>query len=147
MGKIYDLANLHKAQYPGSICWRLKKHCKITEKHINPDEEVIYAFGGQKNDRFYDIFTSCVFVLTNKRILIGQKRVLWGYFLSSITPDMFNDLQIYNGLFFGKITIDTIKEEVVISNLSKKSLPDIETNISEYMMEAKKEYSKLYEKK
>ena len=140
MGKIYDLAKLQKAQYPGSVCWRLKKHAEIIEKHLNPGEKPLYVFCGQKNDRFYDVFTSCVVTLTNRRILIGQKRVLWGYFLSAITPDLYNDMQIYQGLIWGKVTIDTIKEEVVISNLSKKSLPNIETNISEFMMEAKKKY-------
>ena len=78
--------------------------------------------------------------MTNKRILIGQKRILWGYLLSSITPDLYNDMQVFEGLIWGKVTIDTIKEVVVISNLDKNSLPEIETHISEYMMDAKKHY-------
>jgi hypothetical protein len=137
MGKIYDLAKLQKAQYNGSVCWRMAKHAEIVENHLNPGEEPIYVFCGQKNDRFYDIFTSCVVVLTNRRILIGQKRLLWGYFLSAITPDLYNDMEVYSGLIWGKITIDTIKEEIIITNLDKRSLPEIETNISEFMMNAK----------
>ena len=46
------------------------------------------------------------------------------------------------GIIWGKITIDTVKEEVIITNLSKKSLPEIETSISEFMMEEKKKYGK-----
>lgn len=107
---------------------------------MNPGEEPIFVFMGQKNNTFYEIFTSCVVVLTNKRLLIGQKRVVWGYFLSSITPDMYNDLQVYQGLIFGKVTIDTVKEEVVISNLPKSGLDEIETNVSEFMMQEKKLY-------
>ncbi len=140
MGKVYDLARLQKTQYPGTVAWRLKKHCEIIEKHLNPGEEPKYVFCGQKNDLWYDVTTSCVIALTDRRILIGQKRVLWGYCLSTITPDLYNDMQIYQGLFFGKIIIDTVKEEIVITNLSKKALPEIETNISEFMMEAKKKY-------
>ena len=142
MGNVFDLARLQRAKHPGTICWRLKKHCDIIEKHLNPGEEPIYVFCGQKNDRFYDIFTSCVVVLTNRRILIGQKRVLWGYFLNAITPDLYNDMQVYQGLIWGKVTIDTIKEYIVITNLAKGSLPEIETNISEFMMDAKQKYQR-----
>ena len=140
MSKIYEMAMDYMNKYPWTVAWRIRKHCEVVERHLNPDEEPIYVFAGQKNDSFADIFTTCVIVLTNKRILIGQKRVVWGYFLSSITPDLYNDMEVYEGLIWGKVTIDTIKELVIITNLDKKSLPEIETNISEYMMEAKKQY-------
>lgn len=141
MGAVYDLARLFKKKYPATVSWwRLRKHADIIERHLNPGERVIYAFVGQKNESPFDFFSTCVVTLTNKRLLIGQKRVVFGYFLNSITPDLFNDLQVYQGIIWGKITIDTLKEVVIISNLSKKSLPEIETNISEYMMEEKKKY-------
>jgi len=125
------------------ISFRLKQHAFIIEKHLNPGEEVIFAFPGQKNAEFYNFFTSCVVVLTNKRLLIGQKRVLWGYFLRSITPDLYNDLFVYRGLLWGKIVIDTVKEEVIITNLTKKGLTDIETNITEFMMREKQKYGSM----
>ncbi|MCI8467812.1 MAG: hypothetical protein HFI08_06490 [Bacilli bacterium] len=140
MGAVYDHAKLFKSKYPSTIGWRLKKHAKVIEKHLNPGETIKYAFVGQKNDLFYDIFGTCIVALTNKRILIGQKRVVFGYFLSSITPDLFNDMEVYQGLLWGKVTIDTVKEVVIISNLDKKCLPEIETNITEFMMEEKKKY-------
>ena len=59
---------------------------------------------------------------------------------TQITPDLYNDMRIYRGLLFGKITIDTVKEVVTISNLSKSSLDDIETNISQFMMKEKLKY-------
>lgn len=142
MGEVYNKALEFKRKHRGGVVWNLKEHCKVVEKHLNPGEEVRFAFAGQKNENFYDIFQTCVVVLTNKRILIGQKRVVWGYFLSSITPDLYNDLLVYQGLIWGKITIDTIKEEVTISNLPKSGLDDIETEISEMMMEEKKKYAK-----
>ncbi len=128
---------------PGSVAWRINQHCKVVEKHLNNNEKVLFAFVGQKNDRFYDIFTSCVVVLTNKRIIVGQKRVVFGYFLKSITPDLFNDLHVYSGLIWGKVTIDTLKEVVTVSNVSKLGLDDIETNISQHMMVAKRNNRKL----
>ena len=91
---------------------------------------------------FYDIISTHVFVITNKRLIIATKRVLFGYFLYSITPDMFNDLTVYSGLIWGKVQIDTIKEVVFISNLSKKSLDEIETSVTEYMMKEKKKYAR-----
>ena len=129
-----------KKKYPGTVAWRLYQNASVVEEHLNPDEEVIYAFAGQKNDSFLDFFTTAVVVLTNKRILIGQKRVLFGYSLNSITPDLFNDMQIFRGLLWGKVTIDTVKETVILTNLDKESLIEIETTITEFMMEEKKKY-------
>ena len=143
MGQVYDKALEFKRKHPGGIVWNLKDHCAVVEKHLNPGEEVVFAFAGQKNDKFYELFQTCVVVLTNKRILIGQKRVVWGYFLSSITPDLYNDLLVYQGLIWGQIKIDTIKEEVTISNLPKSGLDEIETNITEMMMEEKQKYGSI----
>ena len=53
---------------------------------------------------------------------------------------MYNDLKIYEGLFWGKVKLDTIKELIIISNLDKKALDEIETNVSELMMKEKKKY-------
>lgn len=142
MGEVYKKALEFKRKHRGGVVWNLKEHCNVVEKHLNPGEEVRFVFAGQKNEKFYELFQTCVVVLTNKRILIGQKRVVWGYFLSSITPDLYNDLLVYQGLIWGKIKIDTIKEEVTISNLPKSGLDDIETEISEMMMEEKKKYGK-----
>ena len=148
MGKVYEQAKMFKKKYPHTITWfRLKKHAAIIEKHLNPGEEPIYSFPGQRNDNMLDIVATCVVCLTNERILIGQDYLLVGYSLSSITPDLFNDMQVYEGLLFGKIVIDTIKEEVYITNLDKRSLPEVETAISSFMMEEKKKYGVLNKSK
>lgn len=136
----YNKAMEYKNNYPGNVAWRIKKHASVIERHLNPNEEVLYAFVGQKNHKFNELFNSCVVAVTSKRMLIGQKRVVWGYFLTSVTPDLYNDLKVYQGLFWGRIIIDTVKEKIIISNLSKKGLDDVETNISEYMMKAKRLY-------
>lgn len=135
--EVYKKVKEFKKKYPMTIVWRLKKHCDIIEKHLNEGEKVLYAFPGQKNDKWYDIITTHVFVITNKRLMYATKRVVFGYFLYSITPDMFNDLRIYSGFLFGNVEIDTVKEVVYISNLDKNSLDEIETNFTEYILKEK----------
>ena len=53
---------------------------------------------------------------------------------------MFNDLTVRKGLIWGSVVIDTLKEVVLLSDIDPKALPEIETMISEYMMEEKKKY-------
>ena len=146
MGIVYQKALEFKQKYPMTIGWRLKQHSHIIELHLNPDETVLYSFIAQKNDNPLDIITTSVVALTNKRILIGQKRLLFGYFFKAITPDMFNDLTVKMGIIWGKIYIDTIKEFVVLSNIQRDALPEIETAITSYMMEEKKKYGKAVNK-
>ncbi|MDD2469541.1 MAG: PH domain-containing protein [Bacilli bacterium] len=129
-----------KTKYPLTIGWRLSSHCRVIESHINPDEKVLYAFVAQKNESALDILNTCVVALTDKRLLIGHKRLLFGYFFYSITPDMFNDLQVKMGIIWGKVYIDTIRELVILSNISRRALIEIETKVSAYMMEQKKLY-------
>lgn len=135
---VYQKVKEFKNKYPMTISWRIKKHCKVIDTHLNPDEVVNYAFAAQKNDNPFDIITTYVVALTNKRILLGQKRLLFGYFFKAITPDMFNDITVSMGLIWGKVHIDTVKEIVHLSNIQKEALDDIETAVTEYMMEEKK---------
>lgn len=127
-------------KHRGTIAFRLKKHCEILEKHINPDETVRYIFTGQKNNKSISIPNTFVMALTDKRLLFARKRLMFGYFFYAITPDMFNDLKVKSGIVWGRIEIDTVKEFVVISNISKDALDEIETKITQYMLEEKKKY-------
>ena len=127
-----------KSKYAMTVAWRLNKNASVIEKHLNPDEKVLYVFTAQKNDNPFDIMSTAVIALTDKRLLIGRKRVVFGYFLDAITPDMFNDLKVLSGVIWGKIHIDTINEYITLSNIDKKALPEIETMISSYMMQEKK---------
>lgn len=138
---VYQRLQNFKKKYPMTISWRLKQHAKIIEKHLNPGEEVLYAFAAQKNDNPLDFTSTYAVVLTNKRIMMGEKRLLFGYFFTTITPDLFNDLKIKMGLIWGKIEIDTVKEFVTFSNIDRNALPEIETIISEYMMNEKRKIS------
>ena len=127
---VYNKVKEFKRKYPRTIAWRLKKNSKVVQMHLNPGERVLYAFCGQKNDNPLDIITTCVIAVTNKRLVIGQKRVVFGYFYYSITPDLYNDLQVRNGLIWGDVIIDTVKEKVHLSNIDPKGLIEIETVIT-----------------
>ena len=137
MGSVYEQVRAFKNKYPMTVGWRLKQNSEVIEKHLNPGEKVLYAFVAQKNDNPLDIISTAVVALTNERILIGRKRVVMGYFLDSITPDMFNDLKISSGIIWGKVYIDYVKEFVTLSNIDKRALPEIETMITDYMMKEK----------
>lgn len=139
---IYNRAYNFKKKYSMTVAFRLKKHAEVIQNILDNDEKVLYAFCGQKNNDHTVWFSSCVIALTNKRILIGQKRVLWGYFITSITPEMFNDLKVSASLLWGMVTIDTAKEKVFISNLDKKSLDEVETAVNRIMRENKQEFFK-----
>ena len=139
MESVYSQVMTFKKKYPMTITHhRLKKHAEIIEKHLNPGEIVTYAFAAQKNVKTLDFFETCVVAITNERLLIGQKRVMFGYFLNSVTPELYNDMQVHSNIFWGGITIDTVKEKVELSNIDKRALPEIETSISSFMMSAKK---------
>lgn len=141
MGIVYDKLKEFKNKYPTTIAWRIKSHAKVIEKHLNPGEEVTFAFPAQKGLSSIDIFSTFVVVLTNKRILLAQKRLLFGYTYLAITPDMFNDLTVSTGIIWGRLYIDTVKETVMLSNISKGAMDDIETQITEYMMTEKQKYN------
>ena len=136
----YEAVKSFKKKFAGTVAWRIFQNANVVDVHVNPDEKILYAFAGQKNDSPLDFFQTAAVAITNQRILIGQKRILFGYSLSSITPDLYNDMQIYEGIIWGKIIIDTVKEVITISNLSKEALIEIETEISSFMMTAKQKY-------
>lgn len=135
---VYEKLVEFRRRYPLTLGWRLKKHAKIVETHLNPGEEVLYAFAAQKNDNPLDIMSTFAIVLTNRRIVLARKRLFFGYLFTAITPDLFNDLKVTKGIVWGRIYIDTVKEFVPISNIDPKALPAIETKITEFMMNEKR---------
>ena len=136
--RTYRLVCRFKRKYPMTIAHFLKRHSKVAESIVDPDEKILYAFCGQKNDAYSVLFDTCVVIVTSKRLVIGQKRLLWGYQITTVTPELFNDLKIYSGLIFGKVEIDTVKQVIWVSNLDKKSLDEIETNVTSIMLKNKR---------
>ena len=136
----YEQVKKFMKRHPGTIAFRLKEHCNILDKHLNPDETIKYVFAGQKNNSSISTPNTFVIALTDKRLLFARKRLLFGYFFYAVTPDMFNDLKVNSGIIWGKIIIDTVKELAIISNISKDALSEIETSITQHMAEEKKKY-------
>ena len=128
-----------KSKYPLTIGWRLKKHSKLLLEHLHDDEVIRYAFYAQKNNSSLDVTSSGIIAVTNKRLVIARDRVVIGYFFDSITADMFNDLKVRSGIIWGKIIIDTINELVILSNISKSALQEIEEEVTSAMLELKDE--------
>lgn len=136
--KIYEEVKKFKRKYPLTIAFRLKSHAKVASKFVDNDEEIKYVFVAQKNYQSYEIFNTNLVVLTDKRLIVVTKRLIFGYFFRMITPEMFNDLTVKNGIIWGKVIIDTIKEKVVLSNIDSRALSEIDDNITMYMLEAKR---------
>lgn len=143
----YDELLLFERKFPGAVTWfRLKKHCEIIDKHLNPDETIEFVLAGQLDNNNLSFFNTGVVAITNKRIMVAQNRLLIGYKLSSITPDLYNDLKVDAGLIWGTLTIDTLNEKIFVSNLAKSSLPEIETQITSFI-EAARTHDKENEEK
>lgn len=140
--EIYSRVKEFKRKYPLTVAFRLKAHAKVVSKFIGDDEEVKYVFVAQKNYKSYEIINTNIIVLTDKRLVVATKRLAFGYFLKVITPDMFNDLTIKNGIIWGKVIIDTVKEKVILSNIDPNALAEIDDNITMTMIEEKKEFNK-----
>ena len=138
--EIYRRVKEFKRKYPMTIAFRLRAHAKTVSKFIGSDEEIKYVFVAQKNYQSYEIINTNIIVLTDKRLVVATKRLVFGYFLKVITPDMFNDLTIKTNIIWGKVIIDTIKEKIILSNIDPNALPEIEENVSNVMMEEKKKY-------
>ena len=139
MSITYELAQNFKKKYPKTVAWRLKSHSKIIDMHLSDNEEILYLFLGQKNQHPLDFVNTYIIAITNKRIMLATKRLVFGYFLISITPDMYNDITIKKGLIWGNIIIDTVKEKVYLSDIDPKALPEIENRITDIMRETKKD--------
>ena len=140
--EIYKRVKEFKRKYPKTIAFRLKAHAKVASQFIGEDEEVKYVFAAQKNFKSYEIINTNIVVLTDKRLVVATKRLVFGYFVKMITPDMFNDLTIKEGIIWGKVIIDSVKEKVVLSNIDPKALSEIDDNITMTMIEEKKEYGR-----
>ena len=145
--KVYKLAKKFLNSYFGTIGFRLKAHSKVIEDHLNKDEKLLYVFCGQEGYSHKEIFFTSVVAITDKRMIIATKRVLFGYFYKTISKELFNDFKIESGIIFGRVVIDTAKEEVVISNLAKSSLYEVENALSALLIPNKKKDKKETKKK
>lgn len=142
MQDIYLKAKEFKSKFPRTIAWRLQKHAAVVQKHLHDNEKIQYVFCGQKNVSSLMINKTCIVAITDERLVIGQKRLLWGYFFTTITPDQYNDFKVINNMIWSDILIDTLDEEVYLSNIDPNGAIDAQKHITKFMMEEKKKYGK-----
>ena len=90
MAGVYEKLRKFKKKYPLTVGWRLKSHCKIIEKHLNPGEEVNYVFVAQKTDTFFDFISTYVIAFYANEIPIdgGPESIngLPGMILGLVVP-------------------------------------------------------------
>lgn len=135
---IYRKAREFRRKHPLTIAFRLKAHSKILAKHLNDGERIRYVFACQKGPSSYDIVSTYVVAITDRRIMIARKRILFGYFFLAITPEMFNDIKVKMGIIWAKIEIDTVKEFIVLSNIQSSAASEIESAVTQYVLKEKK---------
>jgi len=139
MSKTLELVNEFSKKYPSTLRWfRVGAHAKLVDKSLHPGEQVLFAFAAQWNEHDGDWFDTAIMALTNERLIIAQNRLLIGFRIVSVTPELFNDVSVRAGVIWGSVTIDTVKEKIDFTNVSKKALLEIKKVVSSYMMEYKK---------
>ncbi len=137
---IYRQARKFRRKHPLTIAFRLKAHSKILARHLNDGEKIRYVFAAQKGPSSYDIVSTYVVAITDRRIMFARKRLLFGYFFLAVTPEMFNDIKVKMGLLWAKIEIDTVKEFIVLSNIQSSAASEIETAVTQYVLREKKKH-------
>lgn len=103
------------------------KHFKLIEENLLQGETVLVAFEGLHN---YKSMTKhdnhFAYALTNKRIIMAQKRVI-GSVVQSVSIEQINDITINRGFLLGVMTIDTVKEvfNVCVGKDQVKAIHDL----------------------
>ena len=65
----YDYVKQFKKKFKGTVAWRLFQNAHVVDLHINPDEKILYAFAGQKNDSPLDFFETAAIAITQIYIM------------------------------------------------------------------------------
>lgn len=113
------------------------KHFNIISQNLMKDEDVKVAFIGLHN--FISMTKhngNYAFVITNKRILSAQKKII-GESFQTISLDNINDITLNTGIVMGIMTVDTIKEKFNIA-LNKQVAQNIHSKVHEVLDSIKK---------
>ena len=44
MESVYKRVLKFQKKFPNTVGWRTKEHCSVVQRHLNPGENIIYAF-------------------------------------------------------------------------------------------------------
>ena len=83
-----------------------------------------------KNDGYF------AYALTNKRIMMAQKKAIVGEVFQTVSLNNINDITFKSGLLYGKLTVDTIKEKFNIE-VEKDTAKRIKSSFHTIMDELK----------
>lgn len=109
------IAYMTAKNYSISTPW-LQKHITVAYNQLAPNEDVKLCFCGFYNIKSVTdvgLGTISVYLITNKRLIIANKKIL-GEFLKIINLDNINDFHKNKALAWGYINIDTFKENINI---------------------------------
>lgn len=114
------------------------KHFEIIEKNLGADETVLFAFIGlhnyvsmSKHDNNFG------YVVTDKRIMLGQKKVI-GENFQSIALNKINDITYTSGIAYGVITVDAQTERFNVAVI-KNQAANINAKLQELLLDLKNE--------
>ena len=51
---VYQEAKKFRSDFPLTIAWRLKAHADVIERHLNPDEKVLFVCDGHYSGYNYE---------------------------------------------------------------------------------------------
>ena len=114
------------------------KHFGIIEKNLSPDEDVLFAFIGIHN--YISISkhdSNFAYVVTNKRIMLGQKKVI-GENFQSIALNKINDISFTSGIAYGVITVDAQTEKFNVAVI-KSQAANINAILHQLLLDLKTE--------
>ena len=101
--------------------WFTRKSFRLVERILFPDEEVKVAFSGAlDHKKVWKIWARYVFVLTNKRLIMAQKK-----FFSFKSETQFVNLETLNNVTFSKnifkctITFNTMRKVFAVKKFTK----------------------------
>lgn len=126
---MYDYCIKNNLGYGFNKTWG-KKHFSLILKELKQDEIVYLTFIGMhnyksstKHDNYF------AYALTNQRFIIAQKKMI-GETVQTISLKNVNDITMQNGLIFGVVTIDTMKEKFNVG-ITKKCTKNIYNKLHE----------------
>ena len=68
MNNVYEKVLEFKNKFPGTVAWRLKKHCEVIEGYINPDEYV----GKRKYHNLTQFTPDTYYLYSNRNFYIDK---------------------------------------------------------------------------
>jgi hypothetical protein len=125
MKSIYEKALEFKNRYPGTFGYRLKKHAKVIEDNLLEGEKVTNVYCGSLGT-----FDTAILAITNKRIILGHKKLFFGSKCVSINNDKICSVNAYNGMIWGKVIISSLSDDYfALYHLGKKASTKIQEGI------------------